>query len=532
MKGKKEIFAMAVVIAATFASTYWIEAEKGKGGVAGAFLSWGAGARSFGMGKAFVAVADDASATYWNPAGLGNVERQEAMMLHTMLWAGTSYDFMSYVRPMTQMGAIGLSLVRLFTGGFEGYDVWNERTTSFSDDQMAVTMSAGKKLLKTLSVGMNLRYMKHTLAWHTNSSFLVDMGALYSFSGMPNLTVGLNLQNVFENEIKPSEDKIPVTMRMGAKYSQFKEKLGVTADIVKTADTPGTETHLGLEYWALNYLAFRAGMDQQEKTFGFGLNWSNIGFDYAMAVHDLGVSQRMSASVRFGPSIGAERDRDARQEYLKAHAAFEKGYLSRGKDFLRRAVSLSPQNTDYLYEFDRIDVILASYQEVPKPSKEHELIRRAAKKYLDMRVEHCLQILRYLLTLDPGNAKVMALIQAIKAKEGITDPEPELPTGMNLVDKNLYDSLNYFYEGKYEKALKLAQDVLILEPNSSLAYKRIGSAFYAIGEIEKAVANWKKSIELDPTDEKLRQFVGKIEMENIKTGPTEGIDFLDQLEQQ
>ncbi|MBA3065668.1 PorV/PorQ family protein [bacterium] len=530
MKMKKETIGLALTAAAIFVFNFYLEAEKGTGGTPGAFLSYGAGARSFAMGKAFVAAADDASATYWNPAGLGNVERQEAMMLHTMLWAGTSYDFISYVRPMTQLGAIGLSMVKMTTGGFEGYDMWNDKNSNFSDDQMAVTMSMGKKFMKTLSLGANFRYMTHTLAWHTNSSFLIDMGGLYALPKMPNLQLGFNIQNLFENKMKPTEDKMPLTIRMGAVYRQFKEKLAITADIVSTAGVPGMETHFGAEYWLLDYFAFRAGMDAQEKSFGFGMNWQNLGFDYAMAMHDLGISHRMSASIRFGPSIAAKRKLDARQEYLKAHAAFEKGYISRGKDFLAQAVSLDPQDTDYIYEFDRIDVILPIYKEVPKPSKEHELLRRAVKKYLDRRVEHTLQILRYLLTLDPGNAQVITFIQAVKNKEGIKKPEPELPSGMNLVDKSLYDSLNYFYDGKYEAALKLAQDVLILEPNSALAYKRIGSAFFAIGEKEKAIANWKKSIELDPTDEKLRQFVSKTEKEATEAAPTEGLDFLDNMQ--
>jgi len=530
MKMKKEITGLIFTAAAIFAFNFWLEAEKGTGGTPGAFLSYGAGARSLAMGKAFVAEASDASATYWNPAGLGNVERQEAMMLHTMLWAGTTYDFLSYVRPMTQLGAIGLSMVKMTTGGFEGYDEDNEKTAGFSDEQMAVTMSMGKKFMKTLSLGANFRYMTHSLAWHTNSSFLIDMGGLYALPRMPNLRIGFNIQNLFENKLAPTEDKMPLTIRMGAVYKQFKDKLSITTDMVSTAGVPNLETHFGVEYWLLDYFAFRAGMDAQEKSFGFGANWQNLGFDYAMSMHDLGLSHRMSASLRFGPSIAAKRKLDARQEYLKAHAAFEKGYLSRGKDFLGRAVSLDPQNTDYIYEFDRIDVVIPVYREAPKPSKEHELLRRSVKKYLDRRIEHSLQILRYLLTLDPGNAKVIALIQAVKNKEGIKKPEPELPSGMNLVDKSLYDSLNYFYDGKYEQALKLAQNVLILEPNSALAYKRIGSAFFAIGERDKAVANWRKSIELDPTDEKLRQFVSKIERDAAESAPTEGLDFLDNME--
>ena len=62
------------------------------GGQPGQFLQWAAGARSLGMGKAFFSISDDASATYWNPAGLVQLDRKEVMALHTNLWAGTNYD--------------------------------------------------------------------------------------------------------------------------------------------------------------------------------------------------------------------------------------------------------------------------------------------------------------------------------------------------------------------------------------------------------------------------------------------------------
>ena len=42
-----------------------------------AFLEIGPGARSLGMGSAFVSIADDASSLYWNPAGIVNVSRTE-----------------------------------------------------------------------------------------------------------------------------------------------------------------------------------------------------------------------------------------------------------------------------------------------------------------------------------------------------------------------------------------------------------------------------------------------------------------------
>ena len=59
---------------------------EGSAGDAGYLFQFGAGARSMGMGKAFVAVADDASATYWNPAGITQVERPEMTSLASNLY--------------------------------------------------------------------------------------------------------------------------------------------------------------------------------------------------------------------------------------------------------------------------------------------------------------------------------------------------------------------------------------------------------------------------------------------------------------
>src|SRR5512133_3095859 len=68
-------------------------ASEATGGQPGQFLSWGAGARSLAMGSAFFSISDDASATYWNPAGLTQMDRKEVMALHVNLFAETSYDF-------------------------------------------------------------------------------------------------------------------------------------------------------------------------------------------------------------------------------------------------------------------------------------------------------------------------------------------------------------------------------------------------------------------------------------------------------
>ncbi len=85
------------------------------------FLKIDVSARSIGMGGSFVAVANDASAIYLNPAGLAQVSGYQAMFTHTEWIAGTQYDFGAITLNLADDGAVGLMI------------------SSFSSGDMAVT---------------------------------------------------------------------------------------------------------------------------------------------------------------------------------------------------------------------------------------------------------------------------------------------------------------------------------------------------------------------------------------------------------
>ena len=58
------------------------------------FLNIGVGARALGMGGAYTALADDANALYWNPAGLSKLEQREFTASHAEMFASTRLDFL------------------------------------------------------------------------------------------------------------------------------------------------------------------------------------------------------------------------------------------------------------------------------------------------------------------------------------------------------------------------------------------------------------------------------------------------------
>ena len=82
---KNKIFTIAIIIILTtslFPQDFVSNVSK-RGTVAAPFLSIGQGTRAMGMGSAFVAVADDPSALYWNPAGITKVQRAGFLVDHT-----------------------------------------------------------------------------------------------------------------------------------------------------------------------------------------------------------------------------------------------------------------------------------------------------------------------------------------------------------------------------------------------------------------------------------------------------------------
>jgi len=87
---------------------------------AGAFMANGGGARALGMGGSFTAIADDPSATFWNPAGIADIEKKEILLLHSERFGDLiDRDFVAYTQPVNwnifggESSGVGISLIRL-----------------------------------------------------------------------------------------------------------------------------------------------------------------------------------------------------------------------------------------------------------------------------------------------------------------------------------------------------------------------------------------------------------------------------------
>jgi len=191
------------------------------GGKPGAYLSWGAGARSLSMGRAFAGLADDASATYWNPAGLAQLQQKELTSLYSILWEDTSYSFLSYAHPLStyqsraNYGTIGAAVVNLRSTGFEKTDDLNRDIGTASDTETAGIISYGRKVTGNLMAGINLKIVNQHIDKYSDTAYGVDIGLLYK--PYRRCSMGMNLRNLIPPslKLKNSTDRFPLELRFG-----------------------------------------------------------------------------------------------------------------------------------------------------------------------------------------------------------------------------------------------------------------------------------------------------------------------------
>lgn len=206
------------------------------GGSAVVFLMIEPDSRAAGMGNAGVAVADNANAIFWNPAGLADQVGTEIGLTHSN-WlpefkAGIFYEYLVAKYHIPEWGTLGAHLTYLFLGEHEYRDAQNNLLGDFRSYDLAAGLSYGFKVGRNLSVGTGVRLIYSNLAnvqvglQETNPgiSVGVDLGVLYRtqkfFLGTSDTqySVGFNLANMgpkIQYSDSEQSDPIPTNIRIG-----------------------------------------------------------------------------------------------------------------------------------------------------------------------------------------------------------------------------------------------------------------------------------------------------------------------------
>ena len=263
----------------------------GKGTSAENFLKLGVGARAIGMGEAFTAVAADANAVYWNPAGLANLDSRQINVMHNTWLVETYYDHISFAAPFKK-GAMCAGITYLGTGDIDKYSVFEENKTptpvpegTFNAYDMALIGGYGWKISDKLLVGVSGKLLQSKIDSHDANGLAIDIGVL-SKTPVENLTVGGTIQNVGSKiKFNKNGDPLPLMVKVGAAYTMLDNNLTTALDITKARDNDA-KFNVGCEYLINKSFAARCGYNSKIDegagvTVGIGYKHPVVTVDYA-----------------------------------------------------------------------------------------------------------------------------------------------------------------------------------------------------------------------------------------------------------
>lgn len=305
------------------------------GDYAESLLRIGVGARPIAMGGAFIALADDGTAAYWNPAGLSQVRSPQIYATHAFLFKSlANHSFINVTLPLKNRFTIGLSWIYLNVDDIPGFSTATPGRSGINqpglpgsslpgNDTEQVYMLSIAKLYKfkpdfisygrvpiELPVAVNIKYLHQSIGNKTSNGFGIDVGMMLRL-GLKNLVgsdhaghlaMGLTVRDLTGTYVgwnNRSNETIKPGIRMGFSYTQPLRMWNSTLVISEQHKLYNAETFsIGGEYWYNKLIAVRIGYGERFTT-GAGLIVGRIMLDYAFQKQTPEGTHRISASLDF-----------------------------------------------------------------------------------------------------------------------------------------------------------------------------------------------------------------------------------------
>jgi opacity protein-like surface antigen len=310
---------------------------------AATFLRIPVGVRGTAMGSAFVAIADDATAMFWNPSGIARISKISLFVDHAPWLPGLTFNYFGVVLPLQSAGTIGINVTALSTDDMEITTIDQPMGTgeTFASTSVAVGVAYARNLTDRFSIGANFKFIRESILNSGASGFAFDIGTLYDtpFSG---IRLGVSISNFGTDlqingedlnvrvDIAPDQEgnnqsvtgrlrtddfSAPLIMRVGLSWDAIQtqgNRLTLAVDGLNPNDN-AQSINVGGEYALFDEtLILRGGfndllLDDREKglTLGVGVNFETSGgieFIGGYAFQDfknLDAINRFSLELRF-----------------------------------------------------------------------------------------------------------------------------------------------------------------------------------------------------------------------------------------
>ena len=279
----------------------------------GAFSAFnsGIGARALAMGGAFVAVANDATTAYWNPAGLATLNDTTLDGMSTDLFGlGVTHQFVGATTSIAGIG-LGVAWERASVLGTGASDT-GDSTGNFTWNESAIVGSVAANLFGMANAGINVKYyMADSGLGDSANGFGFDAGLLVNLGSM--FTLGLQAHDLGGSTVTwttGTTNTVDAGYTAGLAMKLLDGNLTLATDV----DFDGAQlgnTHVGLEFKVIKELALRGGVVLTDNfqnyyfTAGAGINVAGLSVDAAYLMNEtLGNTLVLSAQFSLGNLLG------------------------------------------------------------------------------------------------------------------------------------------------------------------------------------------------------------------------------------
>jgi hypothetical protein len=299
------------------------------------FLKLGVGGRGSGLGESMVAVANDVSALFWNPAGAVLDEHTSVMFAHAEWLVDLKHDFLGAMYHLSSSDVVGLSCISLRTDDMpvttEMQPAGNGTYFHYSD--LAIGLTYSRKMTSQFSFGATVRYVEEDAAIVTIRTVVLDLGTYY-FTGLGSARIGVVVSN-FGSDVAPKGElksvdgstissfqsfSPPTVFKVGFAFEPYQtDRHRLTASVQLNHPNDNSEdVRFGVEYAWNKWLMLRTGLKRtigeswfaksqksaDDYSFGIGVAAptpvATIAFDYAYTnFNDLGAVHRISCALNF-----------------------------------------------------------------------------------------------------------------------------------------------------------------------------------------------------------------------------------------
>jgi hypothetical protein len=286
------------------------------------FLKIGVGGRATAMGESFVAVANDITALYWNPAGLMQFDGIGVHFSHSEWLVDLKHEFFGGVYRFGH-NAIGLSITSLHTPAMEKTTEFQPNGTGeyFKFGDLGVGLTFARRLTDQFSFGLTFRYVEETLAELKMRGIMFDLGTYY-WTGLYNSRFAVTISN-FGPQVKPGGSVNLIGGRTLSEFQSFPPptifRIGIAVDPIDDKKNKLTTSiqlnhpndnaeniNIGAEYSYKGFLFLRGGykfnVDTENFSAGIGVKVpvyvTQTSVDYSIAnFKDLGFTHRISLNI-------------------------------------------------------------------------------------------------------------------------------------------------------------------------------------------------------------------------------------------